>query len=332
MPTHLQFTSSRVETRLAALGVDSIEQLVGMAEVAGPELRAFLGVDLDELIAAQPAVPRAIPPGALAAIESAEYTLGVALDAIPQRMQAPFIPLVDAETSAQCANHVGQMPPVRDQQQRGTCVAHAALAVYEHLLGVAGAYRDMSEQFLYWNCKQHDGIPQSSGTWLGIAMPLLQRDGCCEEVAWPYVGHDVAGNEGQGPPPAGARLAALSFRPAKIHQLAPAAVADYKAELALGRVIAFSVPVFNSWFRSRHVAFTGDITLPIPGEVRAGGHAMTIVGCLDEPGRPEIGSGRFILRNSWGTSWGIQSPYGAGYGTIPYAYIARFGVEAYAAS
>ena len=320
----------RVRTRIAALGIESVEQLVGMAEVAGPELRAFLGVDLDELIALQPEAPRAIPSQALDVIESADYTLGVALDAIPTPVSAPFIPLVEEGGMGECANHVAAMPAVRDQQQRGTCVAHAALAVYEHLLGVNGAGRDLSEQFLYWNCKGHDGISAQSGTWLGVAMPLLQRDGCCEELLWPYVGHDVVGNEGQGPPPAGARLAALSLRPTKVHRLAPASVQDYKAELALGRVVAFSVPVFNSWFRSRHVAYTGDITLPIPGEARTGGHAMTIVGCLDLPDRRELGGGRFILRNSWGTAWGLQSAHGPGYGTIPYAYIARFGAEAYA--
>ena len=107
------------------------------------------------------------------------------------------------------------------------------------------------------------------------------------------------------------------------HQIAQTSVADVRAQLSAGRVVAFSVPVYNSWFRSTYVAYTGDITMPIPGEIRAGGHAMAIIGCLDEPARPEIGGGRFMLRNSWGSAWGINSPHGAGYGTIPYAYIAR---------
>jgi C1A family cysteine protease len=126
--------------------------------------------------------------------------------------------------------------------------------------------------------------------------------------------------------------AALTFRPRQISRIAPTSVPDYRAELAMSRVVAFSIPVFNSWFGSRNVAYTGDITLPIPGEVRVGGHAMAIVGCLDQPDKPEIGGGRFILRNSWGGAWGINSPHGAGYGTIPYAYIARFGAEAYSVS
>ncbi len=68
--------------------------------------------------------------------------------------------------------------------------------------------------------------------------------------------------------------------------------------------------------------------MPVPNEVRVGGHAMCLVGYVDMP-NPGLGGGRFILRNSWGTSWGIDSQYGPGYGTIPYAYIARMGAEAY---
>jgi C1A family cysteine protease len=67
----------------------------------------------------------------------------------------------------------------------------------------------------------------------------------------------------------------------------------------------------------------------IPSFVVLDGHAMCFVGYIDLPGNPGLGGGRFILRNSWGTSWGINSPYGAGYGTLPYRYIARFGAEAY---
>jgi C1A family cysteine protease len=111
--------------------------------------------------------------------------------------------------------------------------------------------------------------------------------------------------------------------------VAPASPIDYRNELLAQRAVAFSIPVFNSWYRSSVVVYTGDITMPIPGEVRVGGHAMCIVGCIDLPGRHEIGGGRFILRNSWDAKWGISSPYGTGYGSIPYAYIARFGTEAY---
>ena len=106
-------------------------------------------------------------------------------------------------------------------------------------------------------------------------------------------------------------------------------ITDYKAALASNHWVPFSIPVYNSWYFSNQVRLTGDITNPIPGEIAAGGHAMCIVGCVDQPDRPELGGGRFVLRNSWGGTWGQTSPYGAGYGTIPYIYIQRFAIEAY---
>jgi len=111
--------------------------------------------------------------------------------------------------------------------------------------------------------------------------------------------------------------------------LPPTSVNDYKAALSGGHWVPFSIPVFNSWYLNSQVRLTGDISNPLPGEVRAGGHAMAIVGCLDLPDRPDLGGGRFILRNSWGSTWGQTCRYGAGYGTIPYIYIQRFGMEAY---
>jgi C1A family cysteine protease len=208
-------------------------------------------------------------------------------------------------------------------------VAHAALSAYEHYLTVNGAYQDMSEQFLYWNCKQHDGIPNQEGTWLEIAIPLLHRDGVCLEATWNYNPTPIPANEGQGPPPTGARLEALSFRPAAYRQLAASSVGDIKAELAAGRCVAFSVPVYNVSFFNKNTIDTGDIIMPPPNTVVAGGHAMCFCGYEDIPANPGLGGGRFILRNSWNGTWGVNSPYGSGYGTIPYAYIAKFGMEAY---
>jgi hypothetical protein len=157
----------------------------------------------------------------------------------------------------------------------------------------------------------------------------VQRDGVCLETGWPYNPNPIAGNEGQNPPPPGAQVQALSFRVPRVTALPPTSIGDYKTALASKQWVAFSIPVYNSWYLSSQVRLTGDITNPIPGEMRLGGHAMCIVGCIDLPDRPELGGGRFVLRNSWGPLWGGQSPYGAGYGTIPYIYIQRFGMEAY---
>ena len=158
---------------------------------------------------------------------------------------------------------------------------------------------------------------------------MLYREGCCLETDWPYVPIPIAGNEGQNPPPTGAQLAALAFRIPFVKQLSPTYIPDLKAELAAGHCVSFSIPVFNSWLGSQWVADTGDITMPIPNEIRVGGHAMCLVGYVDMPNSPELGFGRFILRNSWGHAWGINSPYGQGYGTIPFAYLAKLGAEAY---
>jgi C1A family cysteine protease len=86
--------------------------------------------------------------------------------------------------------------------------------------------------------------------------------------------------------------------------------------------------VYNSWYLSASVRNTGRITMRLGSEPVAGGHAVCLVGYQDNPASP--GGGYFILRNSWGTAWGNLSPYGRGYGTIPYRYIATDCWEAFA--
>jgi C1A family cysteine protease len=329
-------TLSQYQDALNALGFsgeDSLEQLLGAAQVAGLELAAYLEVPVLELIDtvnASASSASAIPQSALNIINQATYSLGVALDQIPLSTIAPSISAPIASLAA-TVNLISDMPPIRNQKDRGTCVAHAALAAYEHYLNTHGAYQDLSEQFIYWNCKRNDDIPNQAGTWLAVAFNLLGLEGCCLETTWPYNPNPISGNEGQGPPPGGAQLQAMSFRVPSYKNLSATYVNDIKNELAAGRCVAFSIPVFNSWWRSPWVANSGDITMPVPGEVMAGGHAMCFVGYVDMTD-PGLGGGRFILRNSWGDTWGINSSYGAGYGTIPYAYIAKMGMEAFVLS
>jgi hypothetical protein len=313
---------------LRALSIDTVEQFIAAAQVARPELSQLLHVDLDSLIAPATAMAQMMDASVAADLAALPCALGARTDRIEQvtEMVPSFAPNVSVGTCGPPLTTTAI--PVRNQGSRGTCVAHAVVAALEYWLHSKGSYQDMSEQFLYWNAKSNDGAPALPGTWISITAPLVQRDGVCPEPAWPYNGIPIPGNEGQGPAPAGTQAQALSFRtPATA--LPATSVSDYKTALASNRWVPFSIPVYNSWYLSSQVRLTGDITNPIPGEVRAGGHAMCIVGCIDLPDRPELGGGRFILRNSWGTLWGQTSPYGAGYGTIPYIYIQRFAMEAY---
>ncbi len=222
-----------------------------------------------------------------------------------------------------------RMSPIKNQGSRGTCVSFASTALREYLEVVAGSdTSDLSEQFLYWNCKQNDGN-SGCGTWVSVAMQCLLNDGECRESIWPYNASATPCPDAQGPLPQGAMDKADDFKTGHTITLNPKSVDDIKTCLADGKVVPFSVPVYSSWYYSATVRRYGNINMPIPGDTVVGGHAMCFVGYQDDASAPE--GGYFILRNSWGTGWAWDSPYEAGYGTIPYAYIAQDGWEAYSA-
>jgi C1A family cysteine protease len=81
-----------------------------------------------------------------------------------------------------------------------------------------------------------------------------------------------------------------------------------RACLAEGYPFVFGFAVYDS-FESEEVAKTGIVNLPVAGDRMLGGHAVLAVGFDDTVQR-------FIVRNSWGSGWGM-----AGYFTIPYAYL-----------
>jgi C1A family cysteine protease len=73
----------------------------------------------------------------------------------------------------------------------------------------------------------------------------------------------------------------------------------------------------------------GDVRLPLPGEKKLGGHAMCMVGYVDDQQVP--GGGYFIVRNSWGEAFGYDGEVTPGYCRIPYDYVRQYGMEAFAA-
>ncbi|MGO8902015.1 MAG: C1 family peptidase [Isosphaeraceae bacterium] len=329
-------------TLLEQSGYETVEEAFGVLRVAGREMAKQFGVDLtttNELeIALHRAASAAVSEEEERLIGAATFSLGVALNRIPYTAEVPAVPslVLGAAAAATVSlpervNMVGQMTPFRDQARRGTCVAHAALACYEHFLKMNDhGDLDLSEQFLYWACKEHDSSPNVEGTWLRVAFDRLYQDGVCLELTWPYNPAPIPGNEGQGPPPAGSVLGAMTYRIGRYVTLGARAVADIKQFLASGQCVAFSVPVYNTLMKNTQAMKTGKIPNPVPGEWPVGGHAMCFVGYEDESGKPGLGGGRFILKNSWDGYFGYASAYGPGYGTIPYTYIARLGMEAFA--
>src|SRR3954465_11669223 len=78
--------------------------------------------------------------------------------------------------------------------------------------------------------------------------------------------------------------------------------------LAQGYPFVFGFSVYES-FMSPDVAKTGKVPLPPRGEQLVGGHAVLAVGYDDR-------IQRFIVRNSWGTKWGMRGDC-----TMPYGYL-----------
>jgi hypothetical protein len=227
-------------------------------------------------------------------------------------------------------NHIPGLFDIRSQGKRGACVAFGTVAMREFL---SRKKYELSEQYLYWGAKMRDGKPESKGTWVRYAMQCLEENGVCLRTEWPYNQLPVE-TEHQGPPPRKAVQGAKRFIISKKISINPRSVNDLRSiihgnEKLSGRVISFAIPVFRSWHQNPITYRTGRIVMPLPSEIPVGGHCMTLVGFKDDPAWP--GGGFFILRNSWGTSWASQSSYGAGYGTIPYDFIALHCWEAWTA-
>jgi len=105
------------------------------------------------------------------------------------------------------------------------------------------------------------------------------------------------------------------FDTAKQHRsIANAAITQsieqLKAALILGFPVVFGFTVYDS-FEGNDVATTGNMPMPASGEKVLGGHAVALVGFNDD-------RKAFIVRNSWGASWGDH-----GYFYMPYEFIAN---------
>ncbi len=259
-----------------------------------------------------------------------EYPLGALEEPETEESEKPgygyYEAMVQPETLPASINLINFMNPIRDQAFRGTCVSFACTALNEYYRRrVKKGISDLSEQHLYWLCKQNDGVPNAEGTYVSVGMNMLVQNGQCTEQCWPYNPNPPTNQP--GPAPACAPQQAPNYKIPNSIKIKEKSVNDIKTAVSLERAVVFSIPVYKSWHESQAVKDSGNITMPLPNDIIKGGHAMLFVGYQDDGNTP--GGGYFILRNSWGESWGKNSPYGKGYGTLPYEYMSQYGKSAY---
>jgi Papain family cysteine protease len=317
---------------LADLGVTDAEQLVALSAIpdARGKIAQTIGVRKAEFDSLLREAKKILPPPTLAEMEHplpAMFGLGAMEPPAGEAEAAAAMPadIASAPPAGAAMNIIANMPPIRNQGSRGTCVSFTLTAVqdyYRRLHGVANP--NWSEQHLYHEIKLIDGSPAACGTWQSKGAIVLANRGQCREVIWPYNPNPPCNNNGVMPPTA--RPDALNYR-LNLTALSAKNVGVIRSALSTRRPVGISFPVFDSWYLSAAVRSSGRITMPLTGEPQHGGHAVCLVGFQDQPSAP--GGGYFILRNSWGTTWGSLNPYGAGYGIIPYAYITSLNWEAY---
>ena len=156
---------------------------------------------------------------------------------------------------------------------------------------------------------------------------MLKARGACLNKTWKYNPQLVPNNESQGPPPAGAKDEAKEFTWTTAKAVAAKSVERLREQLDGKQPVVLSVKTFLSWDFGT-TAETGDITMPFPGEASDGGHAICLAGYLLDSAAP--GGGRLIFRNSWGKSWATKSQAAAGDGTLPFEYVKKYALEAFA--
>ncbi|CAF3509485.1 unnamed protein product [Rotaria socialis] len=202
------------------------------------------------------------------------------------------------------------MTPVENQGQTNTCVANALAGAYEFLIMKnTKKHIDVSRLYMYYNGRTIDNLHTQkmadNGTFIWAAIAGLKRHGCCKEGQYPF---NPSSMNTQPPPECYTEGAKHRIKDA--FQV-PVTLNSMKGCLAEGFPFAFGLGTFLSFAQAQ----TNGGRVPTPNPMyeplnaQHGQHAMLAVGYSDA-------SKCFIVRNSWGDTWGDK-----GYCYIAYEYM-----------
>lgn len=318
--------------KLAGFWITSAEELVSTARAGnnqyGSGLKALevaLGLDaarVKEIVrAAQALLPEDVAFDALVEMDVGD---GLLVDDLPEIDASSFGPPADLPPAVE---PLAALPKPQFQGRRNSCVAFSLAAIYQVLSKEEG---DLSEQFIYWACKDRDKVAGDVGTSPAVGMQVLQELGVPSEATWPYrVEPKDDANPGHARPPEAAFAEAKRRRISGFRQLPSKDFRQIKAALAEGKPVLIGLAIWEFWQGAWQARVLGKLRAPLPGERKGGGHAMCVVGYRDDETAP--GGGYFIVRNSWGPDWAPDNPDGAGYCHVPYRLVYEQGLAAFVA-
>jgi len=237
---------------------------------------------------------------------SINKTYGWVPDRPDQRDHLYSAPLMELKTLPSSVDLRSHCPSVYDQGQLGSCTANAIAAAIEFdLMKEKKHVFQPSRLFIYYNERviEHT-VDSDSGAMIRDGIKSVSKQGDAPEKEWPY---DIS--KFTVKPSAHVYSDAKKHRAVQYQRVAQS-LTQMKGCLASGYPFVIGFTVYES-FESQEVAQTGVVPMPSPNEQTVGGHAVLVVAYDDS-------QQRFMVRNSWGTGWGIQ-----GYFTMPYAYLTQ---------
>jgi C1A family cysteine protease len=186
--------------------------------------------------------------------------------------------------------------PVRNQGGCGSCVAFGSIATLEatarYSRGVTGLEVDLSEAHLFYGWGKPLGVTCDTG-WLPLPALTEATKGVVYESDWAY----TPGNTNGGALPASWES----------HRAAAVGVVEHTGDIAAIKQHVHSYGATTACFYvySDFYSYRSGVYTKMSDDLE-GGHCVAIVGWDDS-------LGAWLVKNSWGTSWGMS-----GYGYIKY--------------
>lgn len=196
---------------------------------------------------------------------------------------------------------ITERTPISDQLAIEDCVSNAGCDMLEILYGIENPTivpNQLSRLFLYWNSRLYDQTTDKNvGTYIHNAMNSLTNLGVCRESLWPYDQNKIFAQ-----PPVLCYKEGDDNTLNTFYQIMSSdaeRLADIEAAIRADHPVIFGTEIgaeLENYDGNPNTVI--DVT-----KAASGGHCMLVVGVRTNT----AGNKEFLIRNSWGTGWGLTT-------------------------